>query len=231
MSQSTDRSTGTSLAAEARTEFGKGAARRIRRDHKIPAVLYGHGEAPRHITLPGHATMLALKTKNALLALSLDGGQNALAIAKDVQVDPVRRVIEHVDLVLVRSGERIHVDVAVHVAGEASADAVVSVEANTLAVVAEATHLPEQIVVDVEGVAPGTQITAGQLTLPQGTELAGDPDAIVVSVVAAPSAAAIEADLASSEAELGIEHDAPSGPAAEGADLGASATATGADSE
>jgi large subunit ribosomal protein L25 len=231
VSQSTDRSTGTSLVAETRTEFGKGAARRIRRDHKIPAVLYGHGEAPRHISLPGHATMLALKTKNALLALSLDGGQNALAIAKDVQIDPVRREIEHVDLVLVRSGERIQVEVAVHVTGEPSASAVVSVEANTLAVTAEATHLPEQIVVDVEGATPGTHILASQLSLPEGTELAGDPGAIVVSLVGAPSAADVEADLASSEADLGIQHDAPSAPAAEGSDPGQSATSTGADSQ
>ncbi|SDQ67683.1 50S ribosomal protein L25/general stress protein Ctc [Quadrisphaera sp. DSM 44207] len=219
MSQNTDAGTvtGTSLTAETRTQFGKGAARRIRRAHKIPAVLYGHGEAPRHISLPGHETMLAVKHANALLSLQLEGGENALAVVKDVQVEPIRREIEHLDLVLVRRGERIEVQVPVHLSGEADPGAVVAVEANTLGVTAEATHLPEVITVDVEGAQAGTQVTAGQVRLPAGVELSGDPEAIVVSVVAAPSAADVEADLAASEAELGIEHDPKDEPAAEDA--------------
>ena len=215
--------TGTTLQAETRTKFGKGAARQIRRDHKIPAVLYGHGEAPRHVALPGHATMLALKQANALLALTLEGGEKVLAIARDVQVEPVRREIEHVDLVLVRSGEQVEVSVPVQVIGEAAPDSVVTVESNTLTVTAEATHLPEAIVVDVTGVRAGTLILASMLTLPEGTALAGDPDATIVHVSGASSVEEREADIAEAEAELGIEHDAPHAPAAEDAESGAGA--------
>jgi len=210
--------TGTTLQAETRTKFGKGAARQIRRDHKIPAVLYGHGEAPRHVALPGHATMLALKQANALLALTLEGGEQVLAIARDVQVEPVRREIEHVDLVLVRSGEQVEVSVPVQVIGEAAPDSVVTVESNTLTVTAEATHLPEAIVVDVTGVRAGTLILASMLTLPEGTALAGDPDATIVHVSGASSVEEREADIAEAEAELGIEHDEPETPADEGSE-------------
>jgi len=218
-----DAGTGTALQAETRTKFGKGAARQVRRDHKIPAVLYGHGEAPRHVALPGHQTMLALKQANALLALELEGGEQVLAIARDVQVEPVRREIEHLDLVLVRRGEQVEVSVPVQVVGEAAPDSVVTVESNTLAVTAEATSLPEAIIVDVTGVRAGTLILASMLTLPEGTALAGDPDATIVHVSGASSDAEREADIAESEAELGIEHDAPEAPAAEDAESGAGA--------
>ncbi|TNM61039.1 50S ribosomal protein L25/general stress protein Ctc, partial [Streptomyces sp. NP160] len=145
------KSTGTQLAAAARTEFGKGAARRIRRAHQIPAVVYGHGQDPLHVTLPGHDTMLLVKNPNALVDLQLEGGGTQLAVVKAVQVDPVRREIEHVDLVVVRRGERIEVQVPVRTTGEAAPQTVVSVESGTLAVTAEATNLPEVIEVDVEG--------------------------------------------------------------------------------
>jgi large subunit ribosomal protein L25 len=200
-------SNGTQLAAEARTEFGKGAARRVRRDHKIPAVLYGHGEEPRHITLPGHETMLALKTPNALLDLDFGGGESTLAIAKDVQRDPVKRVIEHIDLVIVRRGERIEVQIPVHVVGEAAPETIVTLENNTITITAEATHLPESVEVDVEGLTAGHQVLAGQITLAEGTELAMDEDLIVVSVLAAPTAAQLDAELSEAEAEAGIEKD------------------------
>ena len=205
------------LSAETRTEFGKGAARRIRRASKIPAVVYGHGQDPRHVTLPGHDTLLLLrKNRNALVTLKLDGGATELAVVKDVQVDPVRREIEHVDFVIVRKGERIEVSVPVRTTGEAAPQTVVSVELGTLAVTAEATHLPEVIEVDVEGVAAGTLITAGDVKLPQGVELAVDAEAGVVNVTAAPTAEDLDAELSEAEAEAGIEKDAPEEEAAEG---------------
>jgi len=216
-------STGTQIAARTRTEFGKGAARKIRRGHEIPAVLYGHGQDPRHVTLPGHETLLLVrKNRNALVSLQLDGGGTELAIVKDVQVDPLRREIEHVDFVVVRQGERIEVSVPVRTTGEAAPQTVVSVELGTLAVTAEATHLPEVIEVDVEGVTAGTLITAGDLTLPQGVELAVDAEAGVVNVTAAPTAEELDAELAEAEAEAGIEKDAPEDEAAEGSSEGSS---------
>ncbi|TXR56389.1 50S ribosomal protein L25/general stress protein Ctc [Quadrisphaera setariae] len=212
------KSTGTQLAAAARTEFGKGAARRIRRAHQIPAVVYGHGQEPLHVTLPGHETMLLIKNPNALVDLQLDGGATQLAVVKAIQVDPVRRAIEHVDLVVVRRGERIEVQVPVRTTGEAAPQTVVSVESGTLAVTAEATHLPEVIEVDVEGLQAGTLITAGDVKLPQGVELAVDAEAGVVNVSAAPTAEELDAELAEAEAEAGIEKDAPEDEAAEGAE-------------
>jgi large subunit ribosomal protein L25 len=176
----------TRLKAEARTEFGKGAARRIRRDHKVPAVLYGHGTDPIHVTLPGHDTMMALKHggANALLAVDL-GGRTELTLPKQVQRHPVRGELEHVDLLIVRRGEKVTVDVAVLVVGDAAADTVVNVENATISVEAEATHLPESIEVSVEGAQAGTQIHAKDVILPEGTSLQADLDLLVVNVTAA----------------------------------------------
>jgi large subunit ribosomal protein L25 len=193
------------IVAEARTEFGKGAARRIRRADKIPAVLYGHGTDPVHITLPGHETLLALRTANALLSIELDGGAQ-LALPKQVQRDPIRRTIEHVDLVLVRRGEKVTVDVAILVEGEAAPETLVDVVATTISVEAEATHIPGNIVVSIEGLRAGTQITAGDLKLPEGSTLSGlDPDALIINIVGAQTEAQAEAELAEAEADLGIE--------------------------
>ncbi|MGQ7297651.1 50S ribosomal protein L25/general stress protein Ctc [Quadrisphaera sp. KR29] len=208
--------TGTQLNAATRTEFGKGAARRVRRAHQIPAVVYGHGQDPLHVTLPGHETMLLVKNPNALVDLQLADGGSQLAVVKAVQVDPVRREIEHVDLVVVRRGERIEVQVPVRTTGEAAPQTVVSVESGTLAVTAEATDLPEAVEVDVEGLTAGTIVTAGQLSLPQGVELAVDAETAVVNVSAAPTAEDLEAELAEAEAEAGIEKDAPESESAEG---------------
>ncbi|HET7399801.1 MAG TPA: 50S ribosomal protein L25/general stress protein Ctc [Intrasporangium sp.] len=213
------------LVAEARTQFGKGAARKIRRDHKIPAVIYGHGTQPVHVALPGHETMMALKTANALLDIQLDG-TSQLVLAKDVQRDPIKPVIEHIDLVVVRRGEKVVVDVAVHVEGEAAAETVVTVDSQTLQLSAEATHIPEHVVVSVEGVEAGTQIKAGDLTLPEGTLLVTDPETLVVNVTAQISEGALEAELAEAEAEAGIEHDEPEAAPAE-----AEAAAPAADAE
>jgi len=198
--------TDLTLNAQSRTTFGKGAARKIRRANQIPAVMYGHGTDPVHITLPGHDTMLALKQPNALLTIVLDGAQQ-LALAKDVQRDPIKPVIEHVDLVIVRRGERVTVDVPVHVEGEAASDTVVTVETQALHVEVEATHIPESVTVSVEGVTAGHQITAAEVALPAGATLVTDPETLVVNVSAQVSAEQLEAELAEAEAEAGIEHE------------------------
>ena len=196
----------TKLVAQTRTEFGKGAARRIRRAHQIPAVMYGHGTEPVHITLPGHETMLALKASNALLSIEIDG-KTQLALAKDIQRDAIKPVIDHVDLVVVKKGEKVTVDVQVHVTGDAAPETVVTVEQQTVQLEAEATHLPESIEVSVEGAQAGTQIHASDLTLPSGTSLVTDAEHLIVNVSQAITAEALEAELAEAEAEAGIEHE------------------------
>jgi large subunit ribosomal protein L25 len=192
------------LIAELRTEFGKGAARRIRRADKVPAVLYGHGTAPIHIALPGHETLLALRTANALLSIEVDGSSQ-LALPKQVQRDPLRHTIEHVDLVIVRRGEKVTVDVAIHLVGEAGPDTLVVVDHNTVPVEAEATQIPTQIVVSIEELPPGTQILARDLQLPDGSTIDLDPETLIVNITNAPTAEALEAELAEAEAEAGIE--------------------------
>ena len=192
------------LIAELRTEFGKGAARRIRRADKVPAVLYGHGTDPIHIALPGHETLLALRTANALLSIEVDGSSQ-LALPKQVQRDPLRHTIEHVDLVIVRRGEKVTVDVAIHLVGEAGPDTLVVVDHNTIPVEAEATQIPEQILVSVEELPPGTQILARDLQLPDGSSIDLDPETLIVNITNAPTAEALEAELAEAEAEAGIE--------------------------
>lgn len=192
------------LIAELRTEFGKGAARRIRRADKVPAVLYGHGTDPIHIALPGHETLLALRTANALLSIEVDGSSQ-LALPKQVQRDPLRHTIEHVDLVIVRRGEKVTVDVAIHLVGEAGPDTLVVVDHNTVPVEAEATQIPTQIVVSIEELPPGTQILARDLQLPDGSSIDLDPETLIVNITNAPTAEALEAELAEAEAEAGIE--------------------------
>ncbi|NPC97973.1 50S ribosomal protein L25/general stress protein Ctc [Nocardioides sp. zg-DK7169] len=203
------------ITAEKRTEFGKGAARRIRREHKIPAVVYGHGAEPLHVILPGHATMMALKNHgyNALLELSLDG-ETHLALTKQVQIDPIKRVIEHVDFVAVVRGEKVTVEVPIIVVGEAKPGTLVVTEASSIQLEAEATHVPEQIEVSVEGAVAGTLITAADLPLPQDVSLLVDPATLIVNVTEQVSAAALEADLEQAEVEAGIEKDAPETEAA-----------------
>ncbi|CAM3640106.1 50S ribosomal protein L25/general stress protein Ctc [Isoptericola cucumis] len=192
------------LAAEARTEFGKGAARRIRRENKIPAVLYGHGTDPVHITLPGHATMLAMRQSNVLFSIELDG-KSQLAVAKDVQRTPVNSIIEHVDLLLVRRGEKIVVDINVNVVGESAPGTIHFVEAQTLSVEAEATHLPESVDVSIEGLEAGSHVTAGEVELPSGVVLLTDPEAAVVAVSEPRAEAAAEDEEAEEGAEAAAE--------------------------
>ena len=196
------------IQAESRTEFGKGAARRIRRADKVPAVLYGHGTDPVHITLPGHDTMLALKHggANALLSIEL-GGKSQLALPKQVQRDPIRGFIEHVDLLVVRRGEKVTVDVPIHVVGEAAPDTLVVTETSSISLEAEATHIPEAIEVSIEGASVGTQILAKDLTLPSGSVLQVDEDILIVNITNAPTAEEVEEELAEAEADAGIERD------------------------
>ncbi|WP_109473331.1 50S ribosomal protein L25/general stress protein Ctc [Ornithinimicrobium cavernae] len=204
-----------SISAERRTEFGKGAARRVRRADKIPAVLYGHGTDPLHLTLPGHATMMALKLTNAVLSLDVEGEQH-LALAKDVQRDPIKRTIEHVDLVIVRKGEKVVVDVAVHVEGQAGPDTLVTTDYTEVSVETDFTKIPESFVVSVEGLQAGSQILAGDIELPEDVTLVTDPEALLVNVTQAISEEALEAELAEAESEAGIEHEEPEAAAAEG---------------
>jgi large subunit ribosomal protein L25 len=191
------------IAAEPRTEFGKGAARRVRRANKVPVVLYGHGDAPRHYSLPGHELMLALKhDANALLTLqTADGDQ--LALPKAVVRDPLKGFLEHVDLVAVRRGERVTVEVPVQLSGEAAPDTLVDQQTLTLTVSADATALPDHLELDVEGRRAGDSLTAGDVRLPSGTELAQDAEHVMVAFLGVVSEEQLEAELAESEAELG----------------------------
>jgi large subunit ribosomal protein L25 len=208
----------SNITAEPRTEFGKGAARRIRRAAKVPAVLYGHGTDPVHITLPGHDTMLALKHggANALLTITVNGAEQ-LALPKQIQRDPIKGFLEHLDLLIVRKGEKVTVEIPVHLVGEADPDALVVTEISTITVEAEATHIPEYVEVSIEGVKVGDQILAKDLTVPAGSTVLLDEDALVINVTHAPTAAEVEEELAEAEAEVGIERDEPEEEAAEAA--------------
>lgn len=208
----------THLSAEVRTSFGKGAARKIRATNKIPAVIYGHGTEPRHVTLPGHETALLLRKKNVVLTLDIAGDEQ-LALVKDVQKDPVRQLIEHIDLVVVRKGEKVVVDVPVHLEGESFAGTIAMLEHTTVSVEAEATHIPENIVVSIEGAEEGTQIHAGQLELPKGTTLVTDPEAIVVVVTVPQLDTTSDADGSAEAADEAAEGSAEAeGDAAEAAE-------------
>ncbi|MDN5796762.1 MAG: 50S ribosomal protein L25/general stress protein Ctc [Intrasporangium sp.] len=204
------------LTAQPRTQFGKGAARKLRREHQIPAVIYGHGTDPIHVALPGHATMMALKTTNAVLTVDLDG-KETLVLAKDVQRDPIKPIIEHVDLVVVRRGEKVNVEVAVHVEGEAAPDTLVNLDLQSLELAVDAMHIPERVVVSVEGYPAGSQVLAGAVELPEGAELLTDPEWLVVNVTAQAAAEELEAEGAEAE---GAEGEAAAAEAVSAADAG-----------
>jgi large subunit ribosomal protein L25 len=218
------------IQAEPRTEFGKGAARRIRRADKVPAVLYGHGADPVHITMPGHDTMLALKHggANALLTITVEGKEQ-MALPKQIQRDPIKGFLEHLDLIIVRKGEKVTVDIPVHLAGEPTPDALIVTETALVSVEAEATHIPEYIEVSIEGLKVGDQILAKDLQVPSGSTLLTDEETLIVNVTHAPTAEELEEELAEAEAEAGIEREEheeePEG--AEGAAEGEAADAEG----
>lgn len=180
------------VIAEARENFGKGFARRLRAAGKIPAVLYGHGTTPVHVALPGHQVSLLVRRANALLELQIDGKEQ-LALVKDVQKDPVHQIIEHIDLLVVKKGEKIQVDVPVLVEGEPFAGTIVNLDSTTVSLEVEATHIPQHVVVDVEGLEEGTHITAADLTLPKGASLVTEGDVLVVAI-AVPAATIAEVD-------------------------------------
>jgi large subunit ribosomal protein L25 len=184
------------IVAEPRTEFGKGGARRTRRAGKVPAVIYGHGTAPRHIALPArdfaHATKGGI---NTLLTIDIEG-KSELALPKAIQRDPLRGTFEHVDLLLVRRGEKVTVEIPVLLVGEASKEGLVNQDLTSLTIEAEATHIPESIEVSIDGLQVGDHVLAGEVKLPSGATLIGDPEAMVVGIVATPSAAQVEADIA-----------------------------------
>ena len=188
----------TTLAAEIRTEFGKGFARRLRAAGKIPAVVYGHGTEPVHVALPGHETALIVRRANALIELDIDG-RNELVLVKDVQRDPVRQVVEHIDLIVVKRGEKMTVDVPVVVVGEPFSGTIANLDLATLTIEAEATNIPEHIEVDVEDLEDGTHITAADVKLPAGTSLATDPETLVVAI-SVPAVAAADEEPAEGEA-------------------------------
>ena len=194
------------IDAEPRTEFGKGGARRTRRAGKVPAVVYGHGRNPVHISLPGHDLMRALKTPNVLLSLEVDG-KSELVLPKAVQRDPIKGFLEHVDLVLVRRGEKVTVEVPVALTGEAAPDVLVDHQLITLSVQAEATHIPAAIEVSIDGLSVGQHVTAADVKLPDGSTLVTDAEHIVVQGLAAPTAEDLEAELAEAEADVGIERE------------------------
>ncbi len=215
------------IAAETRTEFGKGAARRIRRDAKVPAVIYGHGNDPKHITLPGHDTMMALKRggSNALLYIDVEG-TTFIALTKQVQADPIKGFLEHLDFVEVKKGEKVTVEIPIHVIGDCKSDAMTVTELNTVSVEAEATNIPDFIEISVEDAEAGFHVLAKDLVLPDGSLLLTDDEALVVNVVHAPTAEEVEAELEEAEAEAGIERDESDDEAASAAE-GAPASESG----
>jgi large subunit ribosomal protein L25 len=204
------------IAAESRTEFGKGPARRTRRDGKVPAVLYGHGDKPRHFALPHHELMLALKhDSNVLLTLQTEQGEQ-LALPKVVVRHPIKRTLTHVDLIAVVKGETVTIEVPITLVGTAQPGVLVDQQLQTLSVSAEATHLPTHVDVSIEGLSAGGHIEAKDVALPTGTTLVTDPEHVVVAGLAAPTAEQLEADIAGEEpAAAAPEAEAPAEPASE----------------
>lgn len=202
------------VIAETRTQFGKGFARRMRAAGQIPAVLYGHGTDPVHLALPGHQMLLILRRANALLELSIDG-KGQLALVKDVQKDPVRQIIEHVDLLVVKKGEKLNVDIPIVVVGEPFAGTIANLDATTVSLEVEATHIPQNVEVDVDGLEDGTHITAADLTLPTGATLVTDPEVLIVAVSVPAATLAAEDEIAEADAEVAAEQSEESAEAAE----------------
>ena len=197
------------ISAEPRTEFGKGGARRTRRAGKVPAVLYGHGEKPKHVALPAREFAAAIRHggANQLFEVEVSDGTKVLALAKAIQRDPIKDTFDHVDLLIVRRGEMLTIEVPVVLVGEAGRNTLVMLEHDKLAVLADATRLPENLEASVEGLEAGTRVTAGDIKLPEGVELAADPDFVVALVAAAPTAAEMEGEgaEAAAPAEEGAE--------------------------
>ncbi|XRQ11687.1 50S ribosomal protein L25/general stress protein Ctc [Actinomadura welshii] len=193
------------IAAEPRTEFGKGAARRTRRAGRVPAVLYGHGTDPQHISLPGHDLMLALKTPNVLMRIEgLEDGAK-LALPKDVQRDPIKGFLEHVDLLMVRRGEKVVVDLPIELVGEVVPGGQLAQTEVEISVEAEATRIPESVELDISELEIDSQVLAKDLKLPSGTTLAAEDDVLILQVLDADASAEpeVEPEAAAPEAAEG----------------------------
>ena len=201
------------LTVEVRTRTGKGASRQARRDGLVPAVLYGHGSEPQHLTLNAHdfAAVLRHSGTNAVLSLDIEGKEQ-LALTKAITIHPVKRTLQHLDLIIVRRGEKVTVEVPVHLEGEAAAGTLVTQDATHIEIEAEALSIPESLTVSVEGVEEGTQILAGEVPLPSGVTLISDPEMLVVNIVAAPSAEEM-AEEGAGEAEEKAAEPAAEAPA------------------
>lgn len=194
----------TKVHAEVRDEFGKGFARRLRAAGKIPAVIYGHGTDPVHVALPGHQVSLIIRRANALLELDIDG-KDQLTLVKDVQRDPVRQIIEHIDLLVVKKGEKVHVEVPIFTTGESFSGTIVTVDVNTIKLEVEATNIPESLEVSVEGLEEGAHILAGDVVLPKGATLLDDPEMLLVAVSVPAAEVAEEAEGEAAEAAPAAE--------------------------
>lgn len=221
------------LSVSVRTDTGKGASRRARREGRIPAVLYGHGTDPQHLELPAHDFAAVLRNSGTNAVLTLDvAGKEQLALTKSLDIHPIRRSIQHADLLVVRRGEKVTVDVSITVEGDAVPGALVTQDANTVQIEAEALSIPEGFTVSVEGATEGTQITAGQIELPKGVTLVSDPDMLVVNIVTAPTAEELEAEGGgASVEEQAAEYAEAEAEAAEAAEGEAGEDAPAADSE
>ncbi|WP_457101550.1 50S ribosomal protein L25/general stress protein Ctc [Microbacterium sp. P5_E9] len=209
--------TDTKVHAELRENFGKGYARRLRASGKIPAVIYGHGTDPVHVALPGHQVALLIRRANVVLELDVNGTQQ-LTLVKDVQKDPVHQIIEHIDLLVVKKGEKIQVDIPIVLVGESAPGTIANLDAVSISLEVEATHIPQNIELDIEGLEDGTHITAADLTLPKGAVLVADPETLVVAI-SVPSSAGdadeIEAADAAVAADQAEESDEAKGSDAE----------------
>lgn len=221
-----DAKTDNHLVAELRENFGKGYARRLRMAGRIPAVIYGHGSAPQHVSLPAHEVGLLLRKANAILDLDV-AGKKQLALVKDVQKDPVRQIIEHLDLVIVKKGEKVHVEVPVHLEGISFSGTISLLEVNTIRIEADATHIPERIIIDIEGAEEGTRIHASEVTLPAGSSLLDDPELLIVQVIVPAAVSLGEPTEEELEAAAETEGETPAEGDAEGdaaADEGSSSS-------
>ena len=195
------------LEAQSRTEFGKGAARRTRRAGLVPAVIYGHGGDPIHISLPGHATLLALRTANALLTITIDGGKSQLALPKQVQRDPITGFLDHVDLIIVKKGEKVTVEVPLVVTGTVKDDRILVMDQQTITLEVAATNIPAQIEIEASELEIGDQVTAADLNLPEGAVFPGEPTDLILSIAAAPTTEELDAEL--DAAVAGASDEAP----------------------
>jgi len=215
------------ISADLRTEFGKGGARRTRRAGKVPAVLYGHGEKPKHIALPAREFAAAIRHGgiNQIFSIDFGDGTTTLALPKAIQRDPLKDTFEHIDLLIVKRGEQITVDVPVRLVGEPARDTLVMHEHDRISITAEALHLPDHLEVSIEGMTPGTRVTAADVVLPRGSQLAAEPGLVIAIVANAPTAEEIEAEIgevaepeaeaAEGAEEASAEAEAPAEPAAE----------------